>query len=473
MKNKLICKFIVGFIIAMLLSFFAISFIVSKITFNYMLKNEAETLYQEATSIATEYGNSYFSGRITESDIQNQLQVLHSYLECDIMLLSSDCQVLIDTGTTGVTEVTDFDPADTGIRYYKRSDFYGTYDEEQVTVFYPVEFRYIVQGYIIINKPVSQIKADADRVFNYNYISFLITAALSAVLIVIYITSISKPLRKLTDTAGAYAKGDFSIKTDLKRNDEIGRLSDSLNYMAMKIESLNEYQKKFIANISHDFRSPLTSIKGYLEAMLDGTIPPEMQDKYLNIVISETERLTKLTNNLLTMNNLNDKGSVLDISDFDIITIIKQTIETCQGICEKKHIQFKLVFSEKTLMVSADQSKIQQVIYNLVDNAIKFSNNDSSIIISAYEKGDKIMVSIKDFGIGIPKDSISKIWERFYKTDLSRGKDKKGTGLGLSIVKDIITAHKEYIDVISTEGVGTEFIFGLPRSKQQRNPFDN
>ncbi len=121
--------------------------------------------------------------------------------------------------------------------------------------------------------------------------------------------------------------------------------------------------------------------------------------------------------------------------------------------------------------MSADQSKIQQVIYNLIDNAIKFSNNDSSIIVSASEKGDKISVSIKDFGIGIPKESISKIWERFYKTDLSRGKDKKGTGLGLSIVKDIITAHKEYIDVVSTEGVGTEFIFALPKAKSEREEF--
>ena len=120
--------------------------------------------------------------------------------------------------------------------------------------------------------------------------------------------------------------------------------------------------------------------------------------------------------------------------------------------------KFKLTFKNVT------DSEIEALF---VDNAIKFSNADSSIIISAYEKGDKIMVSVKDFGIGIPKGSISKIWDRFYKTDLSRGKDKKGTGLGLAIVKDIIKAHDEYIDVISTEGVGTEFIFGLPRSKKQ------
>ncbi len=466
MKSKLIYKFIAAFIIAALVGFLAVSFLVSKITFSHAIKTEANKLYQKATSIASDYGSRYFSNPDGRAGLYEELDALHKYLECDIMLLSSDGEVLIDTGQTGAAEINDFDPADTDNGYYIKGDFHGIYDEEQITVFYPVEYRYMVRGYIIINKPSAVIKASANDLFNYNYISFLIVTVLSALPVIIYAADINKPLKKLTHAVTAYAKGDFSVQTRLKRNDEIGRLSDSLDYMALELDNLNEYQKKFIANISHDFRSPLTSIKGYLEAMLDGTIPPETQEKYLKIVISETERLTKLTNNLLTMNNLNEKGSVLDISDFDIISIIKQTIGTCEGICEKKHIQFKLVFSEKTLMVSADQGKIQQVIYNLVDNAIKFSNNDSSIIISAYEKGDKIMVSVKDFGIGIPKESISKIWERFYKTDLSRGKDKKGTGLGLAIVKDIITAHNEYIDVISTEGVGTEFIFGLPRSKQ-------
>ena len=130
----------------------------------------------------------------------------------------------------------------------------------------------------------------------------------------------------------------------------------------------------------------------------------------------------------------------------------------------KKHIQLKLFFSEKSLYVDADIDKIQQVLYNLLDNANKFSYANSKIHISTETKNDKVFVSIKDFGIGIPKDSQKKVWERFYKTDLSRGKDKKGTGLGLSITKEIVTAHGETIDVISTEGVGTDFIFTLSQT---------
>ena len=471
MKNKLIYKFIAAFIAAAVISFFAVSIVGPRLTYRHILQNEVNSLYNEASSIATDYGNSYYSGTITTKNFSSQMSTLSVYLGSNIMLLSTDGKVVFNTASVGTTEIPEFDATDMGSSHYRIDTFYDTYQERRLIVQYPVEYKFAIRGYIVISKPISHIKKEANDIFNYNYFTLLITLALCCVFVIIFIRNISTPIAKITKATERYAKGDFSAKIKLARNDELGRLSDSLDYMASEIENLNDYQRKFIANISHDFRSPLTSIKGYLEAMLDGTIPPEAQEKYLGIVITETERLTKLTNNLLTMNNMNENGMALDVTDFDIVAIIKQTILTFEGQCAKKKIKFKLVFSDKALSVSADQEKIQQVLYNLIDNAIKFSSTDSSIIISATEKGDKIMISVKDFGIGIPKDSISKIWERFYKTDLSRGKDKKGTGLGLSIVKDIITAHKEYIDVVSTEGVGTEFIFALPKSKASRNSF--
>lgn len=153
---------------------------------------------------------------------------------------------------------------------------------------------------------------------------------------------------------------------------------------------------------------------------------------------------------------------MLDISRFDINNTIKMVVQSFEGTCKQKKISFELILTGQTLFVSADMSRIQQVLYNLIDNAIKFSHADSTITIETTEKNEKVFVSVKDTGIGIPKDSLKKIWERFYKTDLSRGKDKRGTGLGLAIVKEIISAHDENINVISTEGVGTEFIFTLP-----------
>ena len=227
---------------------------------------------------------------------------------------------------------------------------------------------------------------------------------------------------------------------------------------------MEDYQKKFVANVSHDFRSPLTSIKGYVEAMADGTIPPEMQEKYLKIILFETERLTDLTHDLLTLNEYDTKHLLLDKRVFDIHEVIKQTAESFEGTCTQKKISIELILQTKHLNVLADQRKIQQVLYNLIDNAIKFSDPDSSVTVETTERSDKVYISVKDYGIGIPRDSLNKIWERFYKTDSSRGKDKKGTGLGLAIVKEALQAHNENINVISTEGVGTEFIFSLPKA---------
>ena len=205
--------------------------------------------------------------------------------------------------------------------------------------------------------------------------------------------------------------------------------------------------------------------------MLDGTIPPELYEKYLNIVLNETERLRKLTNSLLTLNNLNTKGMLLDISRFNINAVIRNTAASFEGTCRQKMIAIELILTGDELYVKADVGKIQQVLYNLLDNAIKFSHEDSIIRIETTEKHNKVFVSVKDSGIGIPKDELKQIWERFYNSDLSRGRDKKGTGLGLSITREIIRSHGENINVISTEGVGSEFIFSLPVAADEEDEY--
>ena len=166
------------------------------------------------------------------------------------------------------------------------------------------------------------------------------------------------------------------------------------------------------------------------------------------------------------LNRWNSTGPELIFEDFNMESVIASTVDTFQGSCEKKNIELIIQFPPKHCNVYADKGKIEQVLYNLLDNAIKFSNPGSKIIIKLYNKGEKQYCSVKDFGMGIPQDSIDKIWQRFYKTDLSRGRDKTGSGIGLAIVKEIIMGHNETIDVISTEGVGTEFVFSLKKSKR-------
>ena len=327
----------------------------------------------------------------------------------------------------------------------------------------PITGNYNTYGYVIIHLPLSQITAAQNGILNILYISAGIIFALSLIILLVFTQTVYIPLKKITAAANQYAEGNLKYKTELHTHDEMGYLAATLNYMSDGLDQMEEYQHTFIANVSHDFRSPLTSIKGYLEAILDGTIPPEMYEKYLTRVITETERLNKLTQGMLTLNSLDSKG-YLSRTNFDINRVIKDTAASFEGTCENKNIMLDLTFSDSIQMVYADMGKIQQVLYNLIDNAIKFSHHDSTIYIRTSIKNEKVFVSVKDTGIGIPKPNQKKIWERFYKSDLSRGKDKKGTGLGLAIVKEIIQSHGENIDCISTEGVGTEFIFSLPRS---------
>ena len=203
--------------------------------------------------------------------------------------------------------------------------------------------------------------------------------------------------------------------------------------------------------------------------MLDGTISPEMQERYLGIVLSETERLNKLTEGLLLLNSFDDQRIYLDLTEFDISEVIRHTLDTFEVLCQKKNLAIRTDLPDEPLIVCADMGRIQQVLYNLIDNAIKFSPAGKEILVSVHERKKLVFVSVKDFGEGISKKNLPKIWERFYKTDVSRGRDKKGIGLGLSIVREIIRAHSQNINVISTEGVGTEFIFTLA-TPERSNP---
>jgi signal transduction histidine kinase len=292
----------------------------------------------------------------------------------------------------------------------------------------------------------------------------LLIFLLSLIILIFFTELVYRPLRKIIRATEQFAAGNYHYELNIESDDELGYLSASLKYMTSQIENAEEDQRKFIANVSHDFRSPLTSIRGFLEAMLDGTIPPERYDHYLRVVLGETERLTKLTQGLLTLNNLNSGGILLQRTDFDINAVIRSVAASFEQTCRSRNLQIRLLLMGKLLYVNADLEKIQQVLYNLVDNAVKFSRENTEITIETTEKGETIFVSVRDNGIGIPKDDQKLIWDRFYKTDLSRGKDKKGTGLGLSIVREIIRAHGENINLVSTEGVGSSFTFTLRRS---------
>ena len=464
-NHKLYYKFILAYVCFAALCIIVVLTITSPISYGFLVRQKAAELYRSANEISNTYAEFFYDDAISTEDVKQQLNVAGDFSSLVIWIMNLDGEVIYSSENSSTFTIEGFANENTSRSFYREGDFYGHFGEEMLSVLAPITYNYNLKGYVVVHSPTTKIREQRNDLNLIILATVAVVFILSTFILIVFTDVVYIPLKKITKATEAYAEGDFTYPIDIDKNDEIGYLAASLTYMADKLSHFEDDQKKFIANVSHDFRSPLTSMKGYLEAMADGTIPPEQHEKYLKIVKNETERLTKLTNNLLTLNNLNITGMNLDISDFDINRTIKNTVATFEGTCKTKHISFNLVLTGETLYVSADKGKIEQVLYNLIDNAIKFSKPDSVIRLETSEKNETIFVSVKDSGIGIPKDNLKLIFDRFYKTDLSRGRDKKGTGLGLSIVKEIIKAHHENINVISTVDVGTEFIFTLPKSK--------
>ena len=431
------------------------------------LKNDKfEQMYQEAQLISNEYMNYFFNDKITLESLATQLRSIDTFLDMRIWIVNPDGTIISDTSHSKNARNVNINELNPNFLENITSEytfFRAYFDEPMISFTQPVTYNYKVRGYIVLHTPLTFLEKEANRYLDMINICFLIFLPILFI-VFLYIHAVTGiPMQRLMKAAMEYSSGNYNYTLNLKGLSEYQNLGAAISYMASEISKLEDYQKKFVANISHDFRSPLTSIKGYAEAIKDGTIPHDMQDKYLNIILFETERLNKLTSSLLELNSFESHGTFLDIVSFDINHIIKKTAESFEGACRNKKITLNLVFSSKKTYVDADMGKIQQVLYNLIDKPQ----------IQPYElqnqsfygrKGEKVFVSVKDYGAGIPKESLKKIWDRFYKTDPSRGKDKRGTGLGLSITKEIIQAHNENINVISTEGVGSEFIFSLTKS---------
>ncbi len=469
MRKTLYLKFILAYFIFGVFGFVIVTTFVPSMTREHLTREKADALYSEATLIANTYAGGLYTSEASLETVKTQLDSLAVYLNSLIRVINPSGRLVLDTGTPlnveEVVMIENFDPTITSGSYYMINDFFGNFEEDVLSVFAPITSNYKVKGYVVIHTDMGVIEASCNSLLNISYITLVILFLLSLIILIFFTEIVYVPLRKITYATEQYASGNMHYEFQVDSEDEIGYLAACLNFMASEIARSEDDQKKFVANVSHDFRSPLTSIRGYLEAMIDGTIPPEMHEKYLNIVLNETDRLTKLTNSLLVLNNLNTKGMLLDKTDFDINKVIRNTAASFEGTCRKKTIAIEVVLTGDEMYVNADMGKIQQVLYNLIDNAIKFSHHDSVIKVETSQKKNKLFVSVKDTGVGIPKDDLKMIWDRFYKSDSSRGKDKKGTGLGLSIVKEIIRAHNENINVISTVGVGSEFIFSLPQAK--------
>lgn len=318
-----------------------------------------------------------------------------------------------------------------------------------------------IDGYMIM-----VMQNESERNFNMFiiWITVIIEIIISAIVIKIVTNQIIiRPIDNINNVAKRLAKGEVEKRVVVNCNNEIGELAESFNIMAECLEKSDTKRREFISNVSHELRSPITSIKGFIGGILDGVIPRDRENYYLKIVYDEVDRLARLVNDLLDMSAMESGKFNLAITEFDINQVISLCILNLEHKIQEKGLNVKATFHNNRAYVLGDRDRIIQVVTNIIENSIKYSNDDGEIKIDVYSKGEKIYVDIFNSGECIEEKELNKIWDRFYKSDKSRT-NKLSTGLGLPIVRSILSQHNEDIWVKNIEGKGVSFIFTLKKS---------
>lgn len=284
---------------------------------------------------------------------------------------------------------------------------------------------------------------------------------------------IINPFVDMNHIVQCYSKGDFSQRIPVQGKDEASQLGRSFNDMADQLKNLEVTRQSFVTNVSHELRSPLTSMKGFLEAMMDGTIPPEEHEHYIGIVLSETRRMTSMVNDLLDLARIESGIITVNYEVFDINELVRRTLITFEARISEKQMELDVRFANEQSFVYADSNQISQVLRNLIDNAIKYSPEGRTLLVSTYALRKEVYVTIRDTGVGIPAEDVPHIFDRFYKVEKAHTPSPQvGSGLGLAIVKKIIEAHGQSITVKSARGKGTQFTFTLEKANTLKRVTD-
>ncbi|BCS81104.1 two-component sensor histidine kinase [Caldicellulosiruptor diazotrophicus] len=458
-------KFVVIYTVIIAVGFLIFGTVLNNLTENYFITQKQTQLVREAEKIATGLALWYITGFLEQDRLRFEIRFLRDYLNASILLINKNANVILNSDEKVYID-------DLSLQKIRDKVFGGEIAVKKLLIGDMIKREYLVIGYpVVINNHVVSgllLITSTDEIRQtlkiYNRIIWLIT--LFEVLVVLIITyaltqRIITPIKKLAQASRRIAEGDFSQKIPIPNNsdDEISELISSFNYMTEKLENLEMMRKSFISNVSHELRSPLTSIRGFVEGILDKTIPDDKKDFYLTLVKEEVIKLNNLINQLLELSRLEWGKINLNLSEFKIYSVIVEELIKFEKRIEEKEIDVTLQVDEE-LIVKADKDLISRVVHNLLDNAIKYNKVGGKIYIYSEVVNGKAYITIQDTGMGIPEKLQKLIWERFYKVDESRSLEN-GVGLGLSIVKEIIKLHKQNIWVESEEGVGSKFTFTL------------
>lgn len=473
LRKGLFSKMVATYFLIVAVSFIIIATFLSVWFQNYYFAQRRHQLQKESLLIK-EYAIDYikYTGIYTKDQRNQALKFLSSYSSADIWLVDSagfvysvsddkfDSQIGRQVLTSGLEE----------LRIGKVYDKQGTYEDiisKQSHIYgIPVfDSNHAFCGAMIMITPLSEIKDPLKEVYRIIWITAIFAILISS-LIIYYFSEriIIKPLAEINSVAKKISKGDVEKRVHVNSNDEIGELSESFNYMANNLEKVENARRDFISNVSHEIRSPITSIKGFIGGILDGVIPKDKENYYLSIAYEEIQRLTRLVNDLLDLSAIEAGQFKLRINELDINEIIRLTVIKFETRIKEKKLKVDVCFNQEHQYVAGDRDRLIQVMTNLIDNAIKYVNEGGNISIYTKVKGEKVITSVYNDGPTISKEDLSHIWDRFYKADKSRT-SKISTGLGLPIVRNILTQHGEDIWVDNKEGEGVTFTFTLKRIK--------
>jgi len=354
---------------------------------------------------------------------------------------------------------------------YLKGDFYGLFKGtgiDWLTVRIPYSFDKVapygldLHGVILLNAKVPEIHSARNTTIQLFIISSAAGVLVSLLLGFFFSRQFSTPLRQMSQTAQRIASGRFSERLAVSSQDEFGQLARSFNEMVDALAHLEQIRKDFVSNVSHELRTPLTSIKGFVDGMLDGTVPADRQMLYLHIVRDETHRMHRMVNDLMDLTKMESGSIALLPTSFDLCELVRICVISLQQNLIDKDLEFAAEFENERMFIFADRDAVQRLLINLMQNAIKFTPDKGSIRVVIKRVKDKVEVSVIDTGIGIEKEELPFVFDRFYKTDKSRSSDRSGVGIGLAIVRSIIAAHAEQIHVYSGTGKGTSFVFTMP-----------
>lgn len=436
---------------------------------NHYMSETKQELIEQGEKIAGAINKAYNTGNI--NNLAYEMQVLEDYMGAGVLLVNKEGVIVLaspgmDSSLLG--HVLAYDELVEGIQEGNvvsletgSSSIFGT---PMLIVGYPLSEGQL--SGIFMCRSMPEIKVSLNEMYRAGVFCLLLAFLLTALVSLVTSRKMTEPLMDMSRAAKEIAGGNFEKRVEITSKDEMGQLAESFNHMAESLENIEKSRRAFIANVSHDLRSPLTSIQGFLTAMLDGTIPPEKQERYLRIVLEESQRLSRLAEGIVDMSRAQDSKIVLEMTSFDLNEVIRENSAVLEPQLQEKGLSVEVSFAAKETMVYADQDKISRVLHNLMSNAIKFSRENGTIEIETTFSGkNKVLVSIRDHGAGISEDDQKYIFDRFYKVDATRNKDKTGTGLGLSIVREFIQAHGETVAVKSKLGEGSTFLFTLKLAK--------